>query len=391
MKLRQRVDDFQVEEINKFEILENSSTKAKYKIYLLEKRGLETFFVLKYLSRNNKIPLSEFKIAGLKDRHAITKQYLTIPSKYELKNLDERNLKLTFLGYVEKPIKIGLLKGNKFMITVRDIKNEELKAIEENANDVKKCGFVNYFGSQRFGSVIHGKFIAKFIMKKNYEEAVKIFLTSYTKHENRKRKEEKRKIAKKWNEIKTLKTENKLFSEILEEYRKTESWLLAYKKIPKNLREIFVSAYQSYLWNECVKLILKRCIDNRKLYTSKYSLGELIFYRNLTPNEIRKIPRTFKMLSHNVKLTDFEKEIVEEVLSSEGIRIKDFDIQKETGNFFKLYDREIVAMPENFEISEAQVDEINDRWKKRRFKVTLSFILKKGSYATVLLQRIFNR
>lgn len=390
MKLRQRVEDFQVEEINKFEIFRYPSDKAKYKLYILEKRGLETFFVLKYLARNSKIPFSEFGIAGLKDRHAITRQYLTISSKHELKILTEKNFRLIFLGYVEKPIKIGNLQGNKFMITIRDLDKEQIERIKENAVDVQKCGFVNYFGSQRFGSVIHGKFIAKFVMKKNYEQAMKIFLTEYTKHENKKRKDEKKRIAEKWSEIKTLKTENRLFSEILEEYKKRNDWLSAYRKIPHNLREIFVSAYQSYLWNECVKLTLKKCIHNKKLYTSKYNLGELVFYKNLNEEELRKIPRTFKMLSHNVKLTEFEREIVNEVLSNENISLEDFDIQKQTGNFFKVYDREIIAKPENFEISEALIDEVNDKGENKK-KITLSFILKKGSYATVLLQRIFGR
>ena len=61
MKLRQAVDDFRVEELSGFK-----SGSGKYKIYLLEKRSMESFALLGYLSGSNNIPVSWFGIAGLK-------------------------------------------------------------------------------------------------------------------------------------------------------------------------------------------------------------------------------------------------------------------------------------------------------------------------------------
>src|SRR3989344_5900044 len=82
MKLRQSPSDFKVEEINDFKI---SSKKDNFKLYLLEKQNFETFQLLNYIARSNKIPQKQIGIEGLKDRHAVTKQYLTVPCKYEIK------------------------------------------------------------------------------------------------------------------------------------------------------------------------------------------------------------------------------------------------------------------------------------------------------------------
>ena len=87
MKLRQLPEDFRVEEINSFKI---SKDKLPFKLYLLEKKSLESFSLLGYLSKINNIPLKDIGIAGLKDKHAITKQYITVPSKYDLKQFMRR-------------------------------------------------------------------------------------------------------------------------------------------------------------------------------------------------------------------------------------------------------------------------------------------------------------
>jgi len=303
MKLRQAVDDFKVFELNDFKV----SDSGKYKIYLLEKRSMESFALLGYLSKSNNIPVSGFGIAGLKDKHAVTRQYLTIPEQYEIKTPAEKNFNLNFLGFVDKALEIGDLAGNKFEITARDIKKDELQNVNKNADAVKVTGVPNYFDSQRFGSVAKNKFIVKFILKKEYEEAVKIFLTRYTRHESSKSKEEKRFISENWGNVRKLDIKNPLFAKIVNEYRKTDSWLSAYKKIPPNLREIFTSAYQSYLWNECVKQVLRQALDKNNLYGIEYNTGELIFYKNVSSGELAGIPVTFKTISHDVEPSESEK------------------------------------------------------------------------------------
>ena len=388
MKLKQLPDDFKVEEINELSI---SKEKKGYKAYLLEKRGIETFSLLSYLSRKNNIPVREFVIAGLKDRHAITRQYFTIPLKYNIGTLHEKDFDITLLGYTDKGIKLGDLEGNKFDIIVRDIKKGELQGIIQKAKSIEQIGVPNYFDSQRFGSVIGNEFIARHLIKKDYEKAVKIYLTSYTKFESGKIKNEKRLILQNWGNFRKLKIKNRSLAVVVDEYRKSNKWIEAYKKIPSNIREIVISAYQSYLWNECVKRVLIKTINKKRLYNIKYSLGSLIFYRNLDENEIINIPQAFKTISEEIKPNELESSIINRVLQKEGISLGEFNIKKQTGNFFKVHERNVLLKPSSFSMSEHSIDEINDRGKNNRFKIKLEFSLPKGSYATMITKRLFNQ
>lgn len=388
MKLRQKPEDFVVEELSDLEI---SQKKSNFKIYLVEKKSLDTFALIKYLSRQNRIPSSYFGIAGLKDKHAITKQFLTIPVSFELKTLKEHNFKIEFLGFVTKKLNLGDSKGNTFVITVRDIQKGEIEGVLRKSKRLLVEGVPNFFDSQRFGSVIDGEFIGKYLIKKDYERAVKFFLTKISKSDKKDVKREKNRILENWGSIRKLSVKNVLFQSIIDEYNNSGSWLSAYLRIPPKLRELFVFAYQSYLWNECVKELLKEQVGIKKLYSIPYNVGSLLFYKNLSEEDFGKIPKFFQSISDELIPEEFEKKVVEKVLAKEGVNLSDFDIKQDTGNFFKTHKREIILKPSDFEMSNPVLDELNSNGNKNRVKVVLKFSLQKGSYATMIIKGIFKK
>ena len=387
MKLKQLPEDFKVEEISDVDI---SKEEKGYKIYSLEKRGMETFSLLAYLSKKDNIPVREFGIAGLKDRHAVTHQKFSIPSKYNLATLAEANFKIKFLGYSEEPMKLGNLKANRFEIVVRAVKKDSLDSIKTKAAALKEFGDPNYFDSQRFGSVINHKFVLRNILKKDYEGALKIYLTEFSKYESRKFKDEKRLIAENWGNLKDFKARNGSIRKIIWTYNKTGSWLEAYKQIPANVREIMVSAYQSYLWNECVKELLKRAVGMKELYSIQYNIGSLLFYKTLSKDQANLIVPTFQTISDQIVPSEFEGRIIHKLLDKEHLEIADFAIKKETGNFFKTHERDVILRPMSLSISDPQIDELNGKGNMSMFKIKLSFDLPKGSYATIITKRLFN-
>ena len=387
MKLKQTPYDFVVEEIPNIDIFKE---KKEHTIFILEKQEIDTFEALRLISNNFLISLFEIGYAGLKDKHGLTKQYISIPTKYNITSKNIEKIKLEFVGYCNKKIKIGDLNGNKFTITVRNIQKGDTPGIYSRAKTISETGVPNYFDSQRFGSVIHKEFIARYLIQKNYEQAVKIFLTKYLKTERKKIKDEKRKILASWNNFEKIDIKNNVFKSVINEYKKNKNWLEAYRKIPPNLRELFLNAYQSYLWNECLKEIFKRIVGKERLYNIDYNIGFLLFYKKLIDTEIKKIPFTFQTISPSIKFSsDFEEEIIKYVLSIENINLEDLDIEKEIGNFFKTRKREVILKPQEFTISNLELDEINDKGKKKRYKIILSFILPKGSYATIVTKRLF--
>ncbi|MCX6666349.1 MAG: tRNA pseudouridine(13) synthase TruD [Euryarchaeota archaeon] len=386
MKLKQIPADFIVEEIPSLEFTQD---KHGHAVYLMEKQEIDTFEALRLLAKKTHVPLFEIGYAGLKDKHALTKQYISLPAHYSTPQVSIDNVKLIFVGYHHKKIKIGDLQGNRFWITARDVKQTELKQIEERAQVIPCFGVPNYFDSQRFGSVINNEFIIKHIIEKKYEQAVKIFLTSYLKSERKNIKDEKRKILSQWNNLNNISVRTRELAQVITEYRNTGSWLTAYKRIPAHLREMYVNAYQSFLWNECVKETLKTCITKEKLYPVEYAAGSLLFYTMLTDKEQERIPEFFPTLSSTVILSEFDQQIVDRVITKQRITLADFDIEEATKNFFKTRKRPIRLQPKDFIISEPQQDEINNKNNDHRFKITVSFSLPQGSYATLITKRLF--
>ena len=386
MKLKQLPADFVVEEIPDYTM---SPEKNEHTIYLMQKQEIDTFEAIRRIAQRLRISLFEIGYAGLKDKHALARQYVSIPTRYNVQGLKGESLILTLAGYSRKKIKIGDLWGNRFVIVARDIQGNELAEIKQRAQTLATSGVPNYFDSQRFGSVIDNVFIGKEVVLKQYEKAVKQYLTAYQKSESKKIKDEKRRIQSGWNNLTSVQIHHKMFAIVLNEYLKTKNWRLAYRKIPANLREMYVNAYQSYLWNECIKEILKNSVEKKKVFSVEFTVGSLLYYNDLSEQERVKIPQTFQTISDRMTLSDMERNVIGHVLSKEKLRFEDFRIMEETGNFFKTRARQVLLTPEDFMIGEPERDELNKKGTGERYKIQISFSLPKGSYATIVTKRLF--
>jgi tRNA pseudouridine13 synthase len=388
MKLRQDLKDFRVDEISDLKI---SDEDLGFAVYRLEKRGLDTFTLLAYLSKRLGVPYKDFGIAGLKDRHAVTTQYITIPSSHKAPSIEEENFKLEHIGYLNKALDLGDLKGNRFEITVRDLRKVELQGIPERARDLQAFGCPNYFDSQRFGSVIHGEFIGRHVVKGDMERAVKVFLTAFTHSEKAKIKTDKKVILENWKDLSKVRPSTGILAKVVEVYNFSKDWTKAFRAIPHNLRELYLSAYQSYLWNECIMAVLKDKVRHERLFPIKYDLGELMFFKRLEDKEAISIPKTFKTISHKLEPSEYEGKIIAQVLKREGVILEEFNIKKKTGYFFKVYDRDFFVKPQEFTMSDPVTDELNNKGSDPRSKISLKFTLQKGSYATVITKRVFKK
>jgi len=386
MKLKQLPADFIVEEIPDYTI---SSEKDEHTIFLLQKQEIDTFDAIRRIAQRLHISLFELGYAGLKDKHALARQYVSIPTRYNVLGLKLDSVVLTLIGYSRKKIKIGDLTGNRFTIITRDIQKDELTDIALNAQTIATSGVPNYFDSQRFGSVIDKVFIGKEVILKRYETAVKQYLTAYQKSEPKKIKNEKRRILSSWNDFSNVRLFNKAFAVVIKEYLKTKDWRAAYRKIPAHLREMYVNAYQSYLWNECVKEILKLSVEKKKLYSIEYAVGALLFFTDLSVQERERIPQTFLTISNQMIVPESEKQVIDRVIAKEHLKLADFNIEDETGNFFKTRARQLLLIPQDFSIGTPERDELNNKENNERYKIQVSFSLPKGSYATLVTKRLF--
>jgi tRNA pseudouridine13 synthase len=120
----------------------------------IEKNGANTAFVAQQLAQATGVQDRDVGYAGLKDRHAITRQWFSIHlptgETPDLSLLEHPEFRVLSQSRHLKKLRPGDLRGNRFRIVLRDVAGER-DAIEANLRAVASHGVPNYFGAQRFG------------------------------------------------------------------------------------------------------------------------------------------------------------------------------------------------------------------------------------------------
>ncbi|PIN75079.1 tRNA pseudouridine(13) synthase TruD [Candidatus Woesearchaeota archaeon CG10_big_fil_rev_8_21_14_0_10_37_12] len=380
MKLRQKPEDFIVEEIPSKEL----KSSGKFAVYKLSKVNMTTFAAEKVLARHCNVKFNKIGFAGLKDTHARTTQYFSVETnKPECGTFKEQNVISQIVGFFDEKIRTGDLAGNKFIITVRELSEKDVKIAKKNLSFVK-AGVPNYFDSQRFGSLKGVKgFIAKDILLNDYESAVKKAITPiYRKQKSQIKIINKFLLAhwRKWNlcltEIEKYgleKTAQGTIISFLSEH--PQDFKTAFQKLFKGIREIFFSAYQSYIWNECVRQVIKNA--TQKNIGIPYEAGILTFPQS----NVNLIGKEFPLLAASMQTTEENMKIIQNILKKENMALDKF---KTDEHVLVPRLRKIFVVPENLFV-EFEDDERNEGKKK----AIVSFNLPKGSYATIVLKGLF--
>lgn len=120
---------------------------------LVEKRGLTTPIAIEKLAKALGVRARDAGFAGMKDRHAITTQWLSFEGadRERALSLELPDLRVLEAHYHERKLKTGHLRGNRFELRVREVRADSLPTIEEAIERIRQQGLPNYFGAQRFG------------------------------------------------------------------------------------------------------------------------------------------------------------------------------------------------------------------------------------------------
>ncbi|MDO7252768.1 tRNA pseudouridine(13) synthase TruD [Helicobacter cappadocius] len=145
--------DFIVREVP----LYHFSNEGEHHILNVRKKGLNTIEMINIFSSILGIKSSEIGYSGLKDKNAMTSQYISINKKFTqnldsiLPLLEEKNIKILSCTYHNNKLKIGHLKGNNFFIRLKKVTPSVFEKINSVLKIIEKNGLPNYFGYQRFG------------------------------------------------------------------------------------------------------------------------------------------------------------------------------------------------------------------------------------------------
>ena len=143
-------EDFVVREWLGFE----PDNAGDYMLVTVRKRGANTLWVAKQLAIFASADARDVGFAGLKDRHAITEQAFTVPSRMlnpeTWLTCKGEGFEVIAAQRQRRKLKRGSHKGNHFEIVLRDLVGDR-STIEHRLQQIKSAGVPNYFGPQRFG------------------------------------------------------------------------------------------------------------------------------------------------------------------------------------------------------------------------------------------------
>jgi tRNA pseudouridine13 synthase len=149
-RIRTTPEDFLVEELDAFA----PDGTGEHLLLTIEKRGMNTAFAAQRIAAWAGVPESAIGYAGMKDRHAVTRQRFSVqlPGRVapDIATLESDELRVLAADRHTRKLQRGALRGNRFVLTLRDVVGDA-KAIEHRLGELAVHGFPNYFGEQRFG------------------------------------------------------------------------------------------------------------------------------------------------------------------------------------------------------------------------------------------------
>ncbi len=149
--LRASVDDFCVDEDLGFA----PDGQGEHVFVRVEKRGANTDFVARQLARFAGVAPEAVSYAGLKDRHAVTRQTFSVhlPGKAaepDWSAFAHAEYRVLDAARHSRKLKRGALQGNEFTIILRAVRGDRVAA-DARIAAIAAYGVPNYFGEQRFG------------------------------------------------------------------------------------------------------------------------------------------------------------------------------------------------------------------------------------------------
>ena len=330
--LKQLPEDFAVQELPNL----NRKDDGPYLYFQLAKRNYNTIDAVQKIARCLHLKERQIGFSGNKDKRAVTEQAISIIGKNQLdiESLKITDLALKFLGRGEEPITLGSHQGNWFEIMIRNLDREI----------IEKTSFLeNYFAEQRFSQ--NNARIGRNLVKKKFLEAAELI-------------------------------DNDLVKEHLQ--HKPGDAVGALRRVSKRLLRLYVNAYQSYLWNETVRIYLQG--QGAVIRTLKYSWGELTLVGK--PNFKLKIP----LLGFDSGEIENQKLdlIIDKMMEAEKLSNQDFIIKQIPELSVEGELRNVFVKVKGLSIGPFKPDELNPGRKK----VKVRFSLPKGSYATMLIRKM---
>jgi tRNA pseudouridine13 synthase len=147
--LRREPEDFVVEEVPAYQ----PCGEGEHLFLWVEKRDVSAENLVAHLARSLGIRREDVGVAGLKDRRAVTRQFVSVPAACELQlnRVETSAIRVLQATRHRNKLRTGHLKGNRFDVLVREVTSDARGIAESAAGVIRERGFPNFYGEQRFG------------------------------------------------------------------------------------------------------------------------------------------------------------------------------------------------------------------------------------------------
>ncbi len=387
MRIKQKPEDFSVKESYRFD----EAPDGRFRVYLMDKQKLATFAAIDRIRDRFGLKPGAISYCGLKDKQGRTEQLIAVEG-VEV-DVQEPDLRLKFLGRSATPLSSANTTSNRFSVTVRALKESDLGQLNLAAAEVNRLGVVNYFDSQRFGSLKHGQgYIAKDLIRGDYETALKNYLAKPSPLDRSEDAKVKQFWQQHWGDFgrRVPFEANRKYRRVLLSLREDpKDFLKAFLQIDSDYRAMLIFTFQSWLWNEGVRRLLQLLLPREHLFPMPYQAGTLLFHRDAAADTLRLLRSLrFPLLAPDSTFNDDRvREAAMWALGKEKLTLADLRVAGAPRLlYFKHEERPVLIYPDKLVLGRAQRDELN----RPLGKLNVAFTLPPGSYATLVVKRLFH-
>jgi tRNA pseudouridine13 synthase len=243
-------EDFRVEEIPLYEL-----EGAGPHLYMeMTKRNITTDRALDILRDFFGDRDQEFGVAGRKDKRAVTTQRVSLEhlEPEEVEDFHHEKISLTVLGSHRNKLQPGHLEGNRFTLKIRELETEDEESLPDRLDRLAQKGVPNYFGPQRFGRRDDSDDLGEAMVQDQLDRFLDLYLgqprdvdpPACRKARELYEKGDHEDALDAWPE------EERNKKRALATFLDRGDPLPVLSSIPKSRRQLFLSAYQSRIFNE---------------------------------------------------------------------------------------------------------------------------------------------
>ncbi|KAK9457456.1 pseudouridine synthase [Dipodascopsis uninucleata] len=316
-------------------VLDRAGARSQFTRFTIYKENKETMEVCRLIAKFLRKQPKSVGVAGTKDRRGVTVQrafiHQTPVERLVSLNRAFRDIVLCDFEYSDSRLKLGDLKGNEFYITIRNIKGDG--PVEEKANksleSLKTTGFINYYGMQRFGThSVSTHSIGIYLLKKDWAGVIKVLLQPQILAIPESKAAREQYARDPGNPQAALdlmprscSAEHAVLRGLV---RSSTDMLGAIMNIPRNLRLMYVHAYQSYVWNCVVS-------ERIRLFGTGIVPGDLVIDNQ----------EATQAVAQDNEDSEFEEDIIDS-RDNQFIRARPITEAEITSGLFTIYD---IVMP----------------------------------------------